>query len=296
MLEKKIIFMTGATSGLGKVSALKAAKEGATLIVLARNQQKGQSLCDEFKKKYPESNGKIDVIEGDLSSLESVRAACREINSKYPLIDTIVNNAGIMNFKYRETIDNIEETLQVNLLTPLLICHLLFESLKKSKNPRIIFTSSGLHQGQINFDDIEFKTSFSSFKVYRQSKLGIILVCRFLAKSLGKHDIDVFSQHPGLVRTNLGQDAGWFSKMIFYLMGNSPEKGSQTLSYLIETSRSQLKTGEYYANKKVTNTTKESYDMQIAQKLLELVYSYVEQYLEIESPIFDQTMFKSIQK
>ena len=295
MVENKIIFMTGATSGLGKVSALKAANEGATVIVLARNKIKGQLLCDEFKENYSKSLGEIEIIEGNLNSFDSIIIACEEICAKYPVIDAIINNAGIMNFEYKETINSIEETLQVNLLAPLLICHLLFESLKKSNDSRIVFTSSGLHQGKINFDDLEFKHAFSSFKVYRQSKLGVILVCRLLAKSLQKHDIGVYSQHPGMVRTNLGQDAGWFSKMIFFLMGNSPEKGSQTLSYLIETSKSQLKTGEYYADKKVTDTTKESYDLEVANKLLESIRSYINQYIKVESPIFYKGLLKSTQ-
>ncbi len=59
-----------------------------------------------------------------------------------------------MNFKYEQTVDDIEETLQVNLLSPLLICHLLFVNLKKSNDPKIIFTSSWLHQGKINFNNL----------------------------------------------------------------------------------------------------------------------------------------------
>ncbi|MEO9257917.1 MAG: SDR family NAD(P)-dependent oxidoreductase [Crocinitomicaceae bacterium] len=284
----KIIFMTGATSGFGKISALKAAKNGSTLLVLARNKEKGQALCTEFKNLYPNSSGKIEIIEGDLSSFDSVHSACKEVILKYTVIDMIVNNAGIMNFESKKTINNIEETLQVNLLTPVLICHLLFENLKKSNDPKIIFTSSGLHQGEIHFDNLEFKNSFSSFKVYRQSKLGVILICRLLSKYLEKDKVGIYSQHPGMVRTNLGQRAGWFSKMIFYLMGKSPKKGSQNLSFLIETPNSALKSGEYYADKKITTTTKESYDMEVAKNLLQTIYSYIKPYIKSESVIFSE--------
>ncbi len=281
----KIIFMTGATSGLGKISAIKAARNGALVIVLARDKIKSQALKTEFKKQYPDSSGKIEIIEGNLNSLDSVYSACKEVKLKYPVIDMIINNAGIMNFEYRQTVDDIEETLQVNLLSPLLICHMLFENLKKSNDPKIIFTSSGLHQGKINFDNLEFKNFFSSFKVYRQSKLGVILICRLLAKSLEKHRVGIYSQHPGMVRTNLGRSAGWFSKMIFYFMGKSPDKGSQTLSYLIETPNSKLKSGEYYADKIITKTTIESYDLEVAKKLLRTLITYLDQYIKSESGI-----------
>lgn len=289
----KIIFMTGATSGLGKISAIKAARNGATVIVLARNKIKSQALKTEFKNQYPDSSGKIEIIEGNLNSLDSVCSGCKEVMQKYPVIDMIINNAGIMNFEYQQTVDDIEETLQVNLLSPLLICHMLFKNLKKSNDPKIIFTSSGLHQGKINFDNLEFKKSFSSFKVYRQSKLGVILICRLLANSLEKHRVGIYSQHPGMVRTNLGRSAGWFSKMVFYFMGKSPEKGSQTLSYLIETPNSELKSGEYYVDKTITASTNESYDLEVAKKLLLTINTFLGQHIKSESAILKDIKHKS---
>ena len=92
MVENKMIFMTGATSWDWKMRAIKAVEEGATLIVLARNKEKGQTLCDAFKNEYPDSKGKIEIVEGNLSSLNSVYSACEVIKSKYPVIDMIVNN------------------------------------------------------------------------------------------------------------------------------------------------------------------------------------------------------------
>jgi NAD(P)-dependent dehydrogenase (short-subunit alcohol dehydrogenase family) len=285
MAKGKIIFMTGATSGFGKISAIKAAGEGATLIVLARNKVKGQTLYNEFENVYPDSKGKIEIVEGNLSSFNSVYSACEVIKSKYPVIDMIVNNAGIMNYETIKTVDNIEETLQVNLLAPVLICHLLLENLKKSNDSKVIFTSSGLHQGNIDFDNLEFNTGFSSFKVYRQSKLGVILMCKLLAKKLKSDAIGLYCQHPGVVRTNLGHSAGWFSKAIFYLMGSSPQKGSKTLSFLMDTPKVELTSGEYYADKKITITTKESYDMEVAQKLLNRANVYLNEYIKTKSII-----------
>ena len=193
MKQSNIIFMTGATSGLRKVSAIKAASNGNTIIALARNKSKGEALKQALNDEYPDAAGKIEIIEGNLNSFESLTAACQEVASQYPVIDMIINNAGIMNFEYKQSIDDIEETLQVNLLSPLLICDLLFENLQKAQSPKIIFTSSGLHQGEINFDNLEFKDSFSSFKVNRQSKLGVILISRLLAKPLKSHNITIYS-------------------------------------------------------------------------------------------------------
>ncbi|MDB4107049.1 SDR family NAD(P)-dependent oxidoreductase [Bacteroidia bacterium] len=168
---------------------------------------------------------------------------------------------------------------------PLLLCHLLFDSLSKSNNANIIFTSSGLHQGEINFDNLEFVASFSSFKVYRQSKLGVILLCRVLAEKLKKHHISIYSPHPGMVRTELGKRAGWMSRMIFLLMGKSPEKDSQTLSYLMEEAKENLVSGEYYSDKKVTATTPQSYDLEAGSQLLDAVDTYIGKYIDPHSPL-----------
>ena len=72
MSEKQFIFMTGATSGLGKVSALKAANHGATMLILARNKDKGIALQQEFKSLYPDSTGHIEIFEANLNSFNSV--------------------------------------------------------------------------------------------------------------------------------------------------------------------------------------------------------------------------------
>ena len=287
MVENKMIFMTGATSWDGKMRAIKAVREGATLIVLARNKEKGQTLCDAFKNEYPDSKGKIEIVEGNLSSLNSVYSACEVIKSKYPVIDMIANNVGIMNYVTIKTVDNIDETLQVNLRAPVLICHLLLENLKKSTDCKVIFTSSGLHQGNINFDNLEFNTGFSSFKVYRQSKLGVILMCKLLAEKLLSDTIGLYCQYSGLVRTNLGHKIGWFSKVIFYLMWVSPQKRSQTLSFLMDTSKVKLTSGEYYVDKKITTTTKVSHDMKAAQKLLNRANVYLNEYVKAKSLILN---------
>lgn len=283
-LLNKVIFMTGATSGLGKVSALKAASNGATMVILARDKTKSKLLIADYKRHYPEGLGRIEIIEGNLSSLDSVAQACEKIAATYPVIDMIVNNAGIMNFEPKKTIDKIEETLQVNLLAPLLIFHSLFENLKRSTHGKIIFTSSALHQGTIHFDNLEFEDKFSSFKVYRQSKLGVILVSRVLSKNLKNENIGIYTQHPGMVRTELGRNAGWFSKMIFYFLGSSAEKGSQTLSFLIEADKDNLTSGEYYADKKIKTTTKESYDLEVGEKLITVANTYLSQYIKVDSP------------
>jgi NAD(P)-dependent dehydrogenase (short-subunit alcohol dehydrogenase family) len=285
-INNKIIVMTGATSGLGKVAACELAHKGAAVFVLCRNNDKGKMLQKEYHEEYKHGKGSIETIPCNLSSFPSIVAACKDLHTKVEKVDMIINNAGVMNFQFKETEDRIEETWQVNLLAPMLISHLLIDLLSTSESAKIIFTASALHQGHINFQDLESRKEFTGFKAYRQSKLGIILLSRYLGQKLSKTSIGVYSHHPGLVRTSLGRDAGWFAKMIFSLMGKNPHEGCKTLLYLVEADKDDLMTGEYYADMKVSHTSKESYSLSVAAILFETVRSYLREYLTTSSLIF----------
>ena len=128
----KHIFITGATSGLGKAAALQLAAEGAVVIAASRNAEKGAKLLSDYRDKFPKGKGRIELVECNLSSFESITMACEEIAESYDHLDMIINNAGIMNYEWKETNDHIEATWQVNLLAPMLIAHLLIPKFKKA--------------------------------------------------------------------------------------------------------------------------------------------------------------------
>jgi NAD(P)-dependent dehydrogenase (short-subunit alcohol dehydrogenase family) len=235
-------------------------------------------------KKYPDTHRKIEIIEGNLNSLRSVQNACQEIKSKYKKIDILVLNAATLNFKPVITEDQIEETLQVNVLSPLLFIMLLTECLNASDQAKIIFTSSGLHQGHIRFDDIEFKQDFESFKVYRQSKLAIILICKYFAQHFKEHDIDIYTFTPGLVYSGIVRNFYLFPRKMYRLIGKSPAGGAKTLIYLIKTPRESLRTGAYYKNKRIKKTSEYSLDAKAAEQLWKLSTQYLMPYLD-HSPL-----------
>ena len=138
---------------------------------------------------------------------------------------------------------------------------------------KVIITASGLHQGHIDFEDIEFRNKFSGFKSYRQSKLGVILLTKHLANAEPK--IGYYAVHPGVVNTKLGRNANWLSNLIFRLIGKSKKKGASTHLYLIDQDNSELHSGGYYANARLTQSSKESNNMRTAKKLHAVVESYI---------------------
>ena len=282
------VFITGATSGIGLVAACELASGGDYVIATARNAERGNELLTHYKIKYPKGKGTIKIVICDLSSFESIVSACAKVKVENTCIDTLINNAGVWNFSYRASQNNIEETLQVNVLAPLLLNYLLLDLLLKSKQAKSIFTASALHQGEVDFSRLENKEHFSGFNAYRQSKLEVILLCRILAIKFASSNIGVYCQHPGLVNTNLGRHASWFANLFFRVFGLPPEKGASTLIYLAQENKAKLVSGEYYSKKKVKKITKQSNDLSVAQRLLDTTLQvYLKKYIVKASILFN---------
>ena len=285
--KMKTIFITGATSGIGLVAACELASGGDLVLATARNPERGNDLLTHYRNNYPKGKGTIKIIICDLSSFESIVKACRQVGVENSCIDTLINNAGIWNFSYQVSQNNIEETLHVNVLAPLLINYLLLDLLLKSKQAKSIFTASALHQGDVDFSRLENKENFSGFTAYRQSKLEVILLCRLLAGKLESSNVGMYCQHPGLVNTKLGRHASWVANLFFRLLGLPPEKGARTLIYLAQENAANLVTGEYYYKTKVKKITTQSYDLIVAQKLLDTLEIYLKKYITKSSLIFE---------
>jgi len=272
-LKNKIILITGATSGIGKETALGLAKLGAIIVFTTRDIVKGEKTKKELIDKT--NNKNIQMLTCDLASIESIKNCCNEFKSKFNKLHVLINNAGVWDFKRKESKDGIENIFAVNFLAPFLMTNLLLDVLKNGKPSRIINVTSGMHYGTINFDDIEFKQKFSGAKAYRQSKLGLILFTRLLAKKLEGSGVTVNVVQPGMNKTDLGRDAGGFSKMIFKMMGKNPSIGSETSIYLASSPDVENITGEYWVKKEIKKSSKESYNMDLAEKLWDVGKKYL---------------------
>lgn len=278
-MHKQTIFITGATSGIGKFAVCELASKGAKIIATARTFDKGNNLLDFYNSNFPAGKGTIEIVECDLSSFNSIKRACAEVREKYNTLDQLILNAGVWNFEFKETVDGIEEIFQVNFLSTLLLIEELKSCLQVSYEAKIILTASALHQGTINFPDIEFRENYSGIKAYRQSKLALILLCRALNKKLSEEQIGIYCLHPGIVRTNLGRHANWLSRSIFKLIGRNPEKGARTLLFLAKSSKQKLNSGSYYVNGKRSKSSEQSYNLEIAEKLIAQARTYLKLFL-----------------
>lgn len=267
------VLITGATSGIGKEAAKKLAADGYEVVFTARNEIKGKETKKEIISFS--SNRNVDFYICDLASFESIKELSNHFRENYSILHILVNNAGVWKKKRELSKDGIEYTFAVNYLAPFLLTNLLLDLLIKSSPSRIINVVSALHHGKIRFDDLEFNKDYSGWKAYAHSKLAIILFTRILAEKLKDKNVRVYALHPGMVSTNLARDATFITKTFFRIFGKKPEKGAEGIVYLAESKDVEDLSGEYFAGKKVARSSKESYNMEVAELLWKRSEEYV---------------------
>jgi NAD(P)-dependent dehydrogenase (short-subunit alcohol dehydrogenase family) len=269
IMKDKLVLVTGSNSGIGRAATLALAKMGATVVMVARNGEKGEAARSEIIRES--RNNSVDLLLADLSSLESVRHLAEEFRTKYSKLHVLINNAGLFNQRRHVTIDGYESTFATNYLAPFLLTNLLMDQLKAGAPSRIVNVSSvGHYNGHINFDDLNLEKDYGGWKAYGQSKLALVLFTHELAKKLQGTEVTVNSLHPGTVATNIWSRP--LGKMGFImslpkLFMTSPEKGAETIVYLASSPEAKNLNGEYLEKLKVKKSSDESYNEEFAQRL-----------------------------
>ncbi len=272
-LKNKTAIITGATSGIGRVTAIAIAKEGARLVLPVRSIEKGEALKEEIAQKTGNTN--VEIMHCNLASLDSVRQFAEDFQKKHKKLHLLVNNAGLWEAKRKASVDGIEMNFAVNHLAPFLMTNILLDTIKKSAPARIISVASTAHKyGKMRFNDLEGEKSWGSMQSYAQSKLANILFTRRLAKELEGSGVTANCLHPGVVNTQLFNKLPGFIQKISSLFMITPEKGAQTSIYLATSPKVENITGEYFDKKKIAKTTAHARDMQVADKLWEVSKEY----------------------
>ncbi len=277
-LKGKVVIVTGATSGLGKEATKILAQKNASVIVAVRNTKKAESVVKEIKQIHP--NAKIDIQEMDLNSLESVNRFADKVLSSYERLDVLINNAGIMACPFDKTKDGFEIQMGTNHLGHFALTGLLMPLLEKTKNARIVATSSiGHRMGNIDFQDINWeKRKYNSNKAYADSKLANLYFAYHLAEKLKAEnkDIKVTAAHPGWTRTDL-QKHSLMMRMLNPLFSQGPDQGVlPTLRAAFDTNANS---GEYFGPSRffemhgspiVVKSNERSHDAEAAKKLWDI--------------------------
>ncbi|MGG4467622.1 SDR family NAD(P)-dependent oxidoreductase [Paenibacillus alvei] len=287
-MKIKTILITGATDGIGMVAAKELAKHGHKVIVHGRNENKAKKVVEELK--ISTGNNEIDYILADVFSFESIKHMSINFKQRYDHLDVLINNAGaVLDNERSVTKDGIERTMALNVLAPLLLTQLLFDSLKKSNDARVINISSASHRasGKPNLADLNLKGNYSAQKRYALSKLYVIWNTRHMARILqnqGVKNLTINVSHPGAVATNFGQDSdkGFLTNLIYKMalpIMASPEKGASTNVFLATSPTVTGITGKYFGNSKEINPYDRYYSLENEKTVWDYCMDVIKPYL-----------------
>ena len=215
-MNNPICLITGATDGVGKVTALELAKLGFTVVIAARNANKAKSLVDEIAAST--GNSSCDFIVADLASLSQVRQLAQAFRRRYASLDVLINNAGVFLPARTETEDGYETMLQVNYLSPFLLTMLLLDRLRTAEQGRIINLSSSVYTlGKFDPNSFQGTQNFSVPGTYASTKLFVLMFTEELARRLKGTAVTANAVHPGIVRTRMMLQAPGVLRLVSYV-------------------------------------------------------------------------------
>jgi NAD(P)-dependent dehydrogenase (short-subunit alcohol dehydrogenase family) len=265
-MRGRVCVVTGATSGIGRATALALGRMGATVALVCRDPARGAAVRAEM------SEADVSLHRADLASQREVRALAAELEARYPAIHVLVNNAGVVNLRHATTVDGIETVFAVNHLTYFLLTVLLLDRLKASGSARVVNVASEAHRfaRTIDFDDLGHERRYRGMRVYGHSKLANIIFTYELARRLAGTSVTANCAHPGGVATGLGQNNGRIAVVLTRLLRpllRTPEQGAATSIWLATSSAVEGVSGRYFKNCREARSSRVTYDVEVARRL-----------------------------
>ena len=270
-LAGKVYVITGGNSGIGFEAAKHLGKAGGDVVLACRSVDKAQ---DAAKQLRTEVMGKVDVVHLNLGDLSSVRAAAEELRVKYTKIDALINNAGVMQTPELKTADGFEMQFGTNHLGHFLLSGLLMDLVEAAAG-RVVTLSSIAHlSGEIRFDDLMGKKSYSPMSAYTQSKGANLMFALELDRRLQASGTQAVSVacHPGYTNTNLQSTGptGFFNflyKITNPIFAQSGPDGA--LPTVLAAAGTEAKRGGYYGPGKMGETRGPVGDAKVAVYVLD---------------------------
>jgi NAD(P)-dependent dehydrogenase (short-subunit alcohol dehydrogenase family) len=264
IVKDKVCIVTGGSTGIGKATVEGLAKKGAAVVIACRDVDKGKAALDDIAAKTGSSE--LHVMHLDLASLKSVRTFATAFAAKFPRLDVLVENAGVMTGKRQWTADGLEMNFGVNHVGHFLLAELLLPLLKTSAPSRIVVVSSNLHaSGKIDFADLAMDKNWSGS--YPRSKLANMLFVRALAKRLDGTKVVVNGLHPGVVSTELARDYAAPIRLMAKWFFKSPMQGARTSLYLATAPEAAGISGRYFADAREKKPGAAALDDALAERL-----------------------------
>jgi NAD(P)-dependent dehydrogenase (short-subunit alcohol dehydrogenase family) len=286
MMREKVVMVTGANGGMGKVIARELARQEASVVMVSRNRGKGEEARREIAQTTGSSS--VELLIADLSSQESVRDLAHQFRERHPRLDVLVNNAGAHVMARKLSVDGIEMNLAVNHLSAFLLTNLLLDPLKAGAPARIVNVASQAmadarpltlvgrpRPATIDFDDLQGERGeFVPFEAYGRAKLAMLLTTYALARRLAGTGVTANALHPGITATNIVDDVAPPPMRPFLGMLKpflpTPERGARTALYLATSPEVEGVSGRYFIREKEAPSVPISYNEALQERMWEV--------------------------
>ncbi|HEX5419586.1 MAG TPA: SDR family oxidoreductase [Gammaproteobacteria bacterium] len=265
-MQGKTVVVTGATSGIGEVAAIRLSEQGARIVMIARSEARAGATLGKL------AGSGHAVHFADLSRLREMKRVAGDIAAAEPKIDVLMNNAGALFNARQVTEDGLELTFATNHMSYFVVTNLLLDRLKSTPGARIVSTSSAAHKrAKLDFDDLQAERDYSGFRVYGKSKLANILFTRELARRLEGSGVTANCLHPGFVATRFGEGNGGVARVALQVAQRvfaiSSEDGAKTMTHLASSPELTAVSGRYFYKCKEAAPSAEAQDDVAAERL-----------------------------
>lgn len=242
IMSGKTVVITGASAGIGAEAARRLVRLGATVAVVGRSPEKTAAVARQVG---------AEPLVADFARLSEVRRLADTLLGRYPRIDVLANNAGVVLTRRSRTEDGHDLMFQVNYLAPFLLTNLLLDRLTTVGPARVITTSSNGHRfGRVDLDDLEGAGNRSELLRYGTTKLQNILFTRELARRTRGSGLTATAFHPGVIATtDINREAPLVAALVRYrLLGglSTLEEGAEPLVHLATMPDPETTNGGYY--------------------------------------------------
>ena len=266
-LNGKTCMVTGGSGSIGKAAATRLAQAGATVLLVCRDQTKGDTIRAEINSAT--GNNSVELLICDLSQQESIRNMVKVFYQNHQKLDVLLNTAAVFLNRRVETPDGLETMFATNHLGPFLLTNLLIRSLKAAAPARVI-TVTAPSTTKLDFEDLQGTKHFGALNAFGATKTANLLFTYELARRLAGSDVSANALHPGLVRSPLMHEAPFIIRWISKLASKSPKGAAEALFYLSSSPTVKDITGRFFKGMKMSESSNYSCDSENQSRLWKL--------------------------
>jgi retinol dehydrogenase-12 len=268
-LTGRTFVVTGATGGIGRVTAAVLAQRGARVLLGCRTSERGAATIAALRAEAGSTPLEIEPFPVDLGDLASVRAAAAALLARGLPVHALINNAGLAGTRGL-TRDGFELTFGVNHLGPFLLTRLLEARLRESAPARVVNVASQAHRSARGIDFSVLRQparSRSGIQEYAVSKLCNVLFTRELARRWAGSGVTSYALHPGVVATDVWRRLPRPLRWLVTRFMISPTEGARTTLYCATEPTLAGVSGRYYDRERESPPSLTAQDDALAARL-----------------------------